>query len=99
MMSLFDKLRRQRLQGLRDGFEDMWGVVIHPKTYYELQCECLSELVRTTATEGEMECIFGLRIIPSWRQAAGEFTIVDEHIGRMILEGKMVFRGARGCAR
>ena len=99
MMSLFDKLRRQRLEGLRDGFEDMWGVVIHPETYYELQGECWSEIVVRPQTEGEMEYIFGLRIIPSWRQAAGEFTIVDEHIGRMILEGKMVFRGARGCVR
>ena len=98
-MSLFHKLNKQRLEGLRDGFDDMWGVVIHPETYYELQSECMSNIVARTTSEGEMDYIFGLRIIPSWGQDAGEFTIVDEHIGRMILEGKMVFRGARGCVR
>lgn len=94
-MSLFDKLRRQRLEGLRDGFDDMWGVVIHPETYYELQGECLSMIATRPSSEGEMEYIFGLRIIPSRGQTAGEFTIVDESIGRTILEGKMVFRGVR----
>lgn len=92
-MSLFDKLRRQRLEGLRDGFDDMWGVVIHPDTYYELQCECMSKIVARTASEGEMNYIFGLRIIPSWKQVVGEFTIVDEILGRQIIERKAIFRG------
>lgn len=92
-MSLFDKLRRQRLQGLRDGFDDMWGVVIHPDTYYELQCECMSKIVARTTSEGEMNYIFGLRIIPSWKQVVGEFTIVDEILGRQIIERKAIFRG------
>ena len=92
-MSLFDKLRRQRLEGLRDGFDDMWGVVIHPDTYYELQSECMSMIVARHTSEGEVNYIFGLRIIPSWKQVVGEFTIVDEILGRQIIERKVIFRG------
>ena len=91
-MSLFDKLRRQRLEGLRDGFEDMWGVVIHPETYYELQSECMSNIVARTTSKGEMDYIFGLRIIPSWGQDAGEFTIVDEFLGRQIIGKEVTFK-------
>ena len=91
-MNLFDKLNKQRLEGLRDGFDDMWGVVIHPKTYYELQSECMSNIVARTTSEGEMDYIFGLRIIPSWGQDAGEFTIVDEILGRQIIGKEVTFK-------
>lgn len=91
-MSLFHELNKQRLEGLRDGFDDMWGVVIHPETYYELQSECMSNIVARTTSEGEMDYIFGLRIIPSWRQDAGEFTIVDELLGRQIIGKEVTFK-------
>ena len=91
-MSLFHKLNKQRLEGFRDGFDDMWGVVIHPETYYELQGECMSNIVARTTSEGEMDYIFGLRIIPSWGQNAGEFTIVDELLGRQIIGKEVTFK-------
>ena len=90
-MSLFHKLNKQRLEGLRDGFDDMWGVVMHPQTYYDLIGECYNDQI-ALRVDSEADYIFGLRIIPSWGQDAGEFTIVDELLGRQIIGKEVTFK-------
>ena len=86
-MTLFEKLDRQRHEAMKAGFFDMWGVVMHPKTYYELTAECVAAMgysAPITLTHDEIY-IFGLRLIPSYGVPSDSFSIVDERLGKTIL--------------
>lgn len=86
-MTLYEKLNKQRHEAMIAGFFDMWGVVLHPETYYELTAECVAMMgysAPITLTPSETY-IFGLRLIPSFGVPSGTFSIVDERLGKSIL--------------
>lgn len=99
-MRLFEELQKQRYEALRDFSFHMWGVVMHPKTVHELLGELMADRDVCWEVSFHSGCnadyIFGLRIIPSFGVAPQTFTIVDESLGKTILDEPDRARPRRG---
>lgn len=86
-MTTYEKVHKAYTDALKNNFFDAWGIVASPKTIYELLTET-SEVVLLdpTATPGHYK-IFGLVVIKHNLVDDDTVYIVDEKLGRTILEG------------
>lgn len=86
-MTTYETVHKAYTEALKNSFFDAWGIVASPKTIYGLLTET-SEVVLSdpTAAPGQLK-IFGLVLIKHNLVDDDKVYIVDEELGRTILEG------------
>lgn len=85
-MSAYDQIHKAYINSLKNNFWDAWGIVASPRVIHELRAECMEHMVVHNADVGALEKIFGLVVIP-YDLLDDEFCyVVDEQLGRTILE-------------
>ena len=85
-MTAYEKVYKAYHDAQKNRFWDAWGIVASPRVIYELRAECMERMVVFNADDGPFEKIFGLRIIPYASLDDKTCYVVDEQLGRTILE-------------
>lgn len=87
-MSAYDETHKAYVDSLKNNFWDAWGIVANPITIHELTADVKSRIKLNYNASGEVTTIFGLVVIPCTVCEKDKVYIVDEQLGRTILEGK-----------
>lgn len=85
-MSVYDQAYKAYADSQKNNFWDAWGIVANPMTINELKAECLEHIVVFNGSEQAIEKLFGLVVIPCDLCDIANIYIVDERLGRTILE-------------
>ena len=86
--TIYEMVHRQYKEVQKNGFFDAWGIVMNPDTIYELKLEVFQrDMYRYTMAAGGIETIFGLVVIPHGKVEKDKAYVVDEFLGRCILNG------------
>ena len=85
-MSVYDQVYKAYIDSRRNNFWDAWGIVASPRFIYELRAECMEHMDVHNADFGTLEKIFGLVLIPYDLLGDEYCCVVDERLGRTILE-------------
>ena len=85
-MSIFEQAHKAYVDSLKNNFWNAWGIVASPITIYRLRAERTEKSVVHNGGTGELEKLFGLVVIPCDIVEEDKMYIVDEQLGRMILE-------------
>lgn len=85
-MSAYDLIYKAYTDSQKNNFWDAWGIVASPKVFYELRAECMERMVVHNADVGAFEKIFGLVVISYALLDDKTCYVVDEQLGRTILE-------------
>ena len=85
-MSAYDQVYKAYTDSQKNGFWDAWGIVASPRVIHELRAECMERMVVFNADVGTFEKIFGLVVIPYPLLDDQTCYVVDERLGRTILE-------------
>ena len=95
-MNIYDQVHKAYTDALKNNFRDAWGIVSSPRVFHELRAECMEHMVVHNADVGVFEKIFGLVVIPCDLVDEETAYVVDEQLGRFILE-LMAKRKAGNC--
>lgn len=79
-------LRKAYIDSLKNNFWDAWGIVASPRVIYELRAECMERMMVVHSNIGILEKIFGLVVISYALLDNETCYVVDEQLGRTILE-------------
>ena len=85
-MSVYDQMHKAYIESQKNNFWDAWGIVANSKTINKLKSECLEHIVVFNSSEQAIEKLFGLVVIPCDLCDIANVYIVDERLGRTILE-------------
>ena len=85
-MSVYDQVYKAYTDSQKNNFWDAWGIVASPRVVHELRAECMERMVVHNADVGALEKIFGLVVIPYDLLDDQTCYVVDEQLGRTILE-------------
>ena len=85
-MSAYDQVYKAYTDSQKNDFWDAWGIVASPRVIHELRAECMEHMVVHNADVGALEKIFGLVVIPYALLGDQTCYVVDEQLGRTILE-------------
>lgn len=92
-MSAYEKLCIAYIDSQKNGLWDAWGIVASPRVIHELRAERVEHMVVCNSDVGSLEKVFELVVIPCALLDDETLYIVDEQLGRTILEQTM--RGGR----
>lgn len=87
-MTALEQIRKVYQDTQKNNFWDAWGIVASPKTLCDLRAECLEQMAVYSTAQGMIDSIFGLVLIPCTLVGNDVAYVVDEQLGRMILEEK-----------
>ena len=85
-MRAYDQVYKAYTDSQKNNFWDAWGIVASPRVIHELRAECMEHMVVHNADVGALEKIFGLVVIPYALLGDQTCYVVDEQLGRTILE-------------
>ena len=85
-MSVYDQVYKAYTDSQKNNFWDAWGIVASPRVVHKLRAECMERMVVHNADVGALEKIFGLVVIPYDLLDDQTCYVVDEQLGRTILE-------------
>ena len=85
-MSAYDQVYKAYTDSQKNNFWDAWGIVASPRVVHELRAECMERMAVHNADVGALDKIFGLVVIPYDLLDDQTCYVVDEQLGRTILE-------------
>lgn len=93
-MSAYDQIYKAYTESQKNHLWDAWGIVASPRIIYELIAERMDHIIVHNTDAGALEKVFGLVVIPCDLLDDEGCYIVDEQLGRTILQALQSVKGA-----